>query len=300
MKQRMWLQGAVGHAIVCLALGIGLPTAAAHADQTIECMSKDNRHNSCPIGDQKHGYVRVQQQLSDTTCVKGQNWDYDERAIWVDEGCHAQFVVEAREQKDHSGAVAAAAIIGAIAVGIAAARHNDDSHHKDDKYYGGGHSSYVPSWMTGEFSGYNPKHRKQVQLTIESDGRATVSSGGSRIRGYVNDRHLYVGDHEFSVDRIGDGIGTTEIGDRSNHVVYSREGGSRKSVGYAGDEYDTDAAPQIIMGRNGEGEVIFASNNCVVYYKPGGKRKNKSNACSSKQGHRADDAMKRYRREQGM
>ena len=278
-----------------LALAFALPATPARADQTIECRSRDYRQHSCPIADRQHGYVRLEQNLSDTACVRGRNWDYDEREIWVDDGCHGRFTVESRDS-DSSGAATAAVIIGALAIGAAVAAHNDDDdHHKDKDYYGGGHSSYVPNWMTGEFSGYNSKYRKQVHLSIRDDGRATVKSSSGSKKGYVNSNHLYVGDHEFTIARVGDGFATTEIGDRSNHVYYSREGGSRHSVGY-GNEYDV---PQVIISRNGEGEVIFPSNNCVVYYNAKGSRKGKSNACSSGQGSKADDAMKRYRREQG-
>jgi hypothetical protein len=80
---------------------------------------------------------------------------------------------------------------------------------------------------------------------------------------------------------------------------YSQDGvGSEHPWAAGGGSYD-DAPPQIMVGANGEGEVIF-NNNCVVYYDRRGRRTSSLPACSSKQLNRAADAMASYRREQGM
>lgn len=59
-----------------------------------------------------------------------------------------------------------------------------------------------------------------------------------------------------------------------------------------------DAPPEIIAGTNREAEVIFR-NNCVVYYGASGRRWKQQPSCMPDQVRRADDAMARYRREQG-
>lgn len=59
------------------------------------------------------------------------------------------------------------------------------------------------------------------------------------------------------------------------------------------------APPEIMVGSNGEGEVIFG-NKCVVYYNASGRRTKNLPACSRDQTRHADDAMARYRREQGL
>lgn len=61
-----------------------------------------------------------------------------------------------------------------------------------------------------------------------------------------------------------------------------------------------DEVPQIIAGTNGEGEVIYQRNNCVVYYDASGYQTNSLPACSSVQVSHSDDAMASYRCEQGM
>ena len=59
-----------------------------------------------------------------------------------------------------------------------------------------------------------------------------------------------------------------------------------------------DDTPEIIAGTNREGEVIFR-NNCVVYFTASGRRWKQQPSCLPDQVRRADDAMARYRREQG-
>ena len=59
------------------------------------------------------------------------------------------------------------------------------------------------------------------------------------------------------------------------------------------------APPEIMVGSNREGEVIFR-NNCVAYYNAQGRRYQQQPSCSRDQIRRADQAMASYRREQGM
>lgn len=56
--------------------------------------------------------------------------------------------------------------------------------------------------------------------------------------------------------------------------------------------------PEIVMGLNREGEVVFR-NNCVAYYDALGRRWRQQPTCSGPQLRQADQAMAAYRREQG-
>jgi len=93
---------------------------------------------------------------------------------------------------------------------------------------------------------------------------------------------------------------------KHNQSGYNQQGGySQDGVGSehpwaadGGGSHDR-SPPQVMVGGNGEGEVIF-KNNCVVYYDKHGRRKSSLPACSSEQVSRAADAMAAYRREQGM
>ena len=69
---------------------------SASADQIIRCRSKDYRYNHCPTGE--HGPIRLTQQISKSACIEGRTWGYDQRGIWVDQGCDAKFRVTARRR----------------------------------------------------------------------------------------------------------------------------------------------------------------------------------------------------------
>lgn len=58
-------------------------------------------------------------------------------------------------------------------------------------------------------------------------------------------------------------------------------------------------APQVIVGGNGEGEVVFEGNNCVAYYDVQGVRRRNNVNCFSEQLQLADETMARHRREEG-
>ncbi len=58
-----------------------------HNGEVIRCESKGNRRAFCPA-DTRNG-INFLRQISRTSC--DYNWGYDERGIWVDNGCRAEF-----------------------------------------------------------------------------------------------------------------------------------------------------------------------------------------------------------------
>ena len=60
----------------------------------VRCESENFDFKQCPV--QTDGQVRLTRQLSDTQCRRGQNWGYNNRGIWVDSGCAAEFRVGGR------------------------------------------------------------------------------------------------------------------------------------------------------------------------------------------------------------
>ena len=60
-------------------------------DGFLRCESKDGRSSRCPV-DASRG-VELVRQLSRSACIRGQNWGWDESAIWVSAGCRAEFRV---------------------------------------------------------------------------------------------------------------------------------------------------------------------------------------------------------------
>ena len=208
-----------------IAIALAYP-AMLLADQTVHCKSKHHEYKLCPIS--THGYVYLRSEDGKQRCVQGYNWDYDRRGIWVDNNCGGTFVVETRNHtsghKDHDGEKAVAAV-AALALIAAAASADGDKHdrYNDENYHRAGHSSYVPRWMIGRFSGYNLQFGTQVEMEIESDGRMRVYVNGATLTGYVNDQRAYLGDSEFYIEKAGDGFNTVQVGNSSNQVHYTRK-----------------------------------------------------------------------------
>ena len=57
--------------------------------QVITCSSDDGRRNYCNV-DTRRG-VRLNRQISGSPCVENQTWGVDNRGLWVDRGCRAEF-----------------------------------------------------------------------------------------------------------------------------------------------------------------------------------------------------------------
>lgn len=118
-------------------------------------------------------------------------------------------------------------------------------------------------------------------------------------------------------DQHGNKVVRTQSGAHSQSFKW--ENGKHLSVTFTATSYNQDGVgsehpwaagggsqgshdgspPQIMVGTNGEGEVIY-KNNCVVYFDKRGRRTSNLPACNQGQIDRAIDAMASYRREQGM
>ncbi len=57
--------------------------------QVITCSSNDGRRNWCDVGGRRD--IRLNRQISGSACVEGQTWGVDNRGVWVDRGCRAEF-----------------------------------------------------------------------------------------------------------------------------------------------------------------------------------------------------------------
>jgi hypothetical protein len=73
---------------------------------------------------------------------------------------------------------------------------------------------------------------------------------------------------------------------------------SEMAVRERSNDNDFDRRPEVNIGRNGDGEVYFRDNNCVVNYNPRGNRTSSRQNCSGNQLRIADQAMADYRRGQ--
>jgi hypothetical protein len=85
--------------LIVAALAAFVPRSAA---QTISCSSDDGKRHYCSAN--APGRVRLAQQRSESACREGYSWGQDDRGVWVDHGCRADFVVEGRyNDRDHNG-----------------------------------------------------------------------------------------------------------------------------------------------------------------------------------------------------
>ena len=67
------------------------PPPPQYQPQIITCSSNDGKRNYCSTNGRSN--VRLSRQISGSPCVEGQTWGYDNRGLWVDRGCRADFQV---------------------------------------------------------------------------------------------------------------------------------------------------------------------------------------------------------------
>ncbi len=65
---------------------------SSRSGSTITCSSDDGSRHYCDTA--TRGRVRLVRQISDSPCRRGESWDADDRGLWVDRGCRAEFAVE--------------------------------------------------------------------------------------------------------------------------------------------------------------------------------------------------------------
>lgn len=62
--------------------------------QVIRCSSDDERRHYCNINTRDG--VRLVNQISGSPCRQGESWGFDDRGVWVDHGCRAEFATGRR------------------------------------------------------------------------------------------------------------------------------------------------------------------------------------------------------------
>jgi hypothetical protein len=118
----------------------------------IECRSSGYRYSYCPADTDNR--VDLIRQSSGSSCDYGRSWGYDNRGIWVDNGCAATFRYgrDGRHGGNDAGkviaGVAAVAILGAILSSNNDRRDRDDRNdHRDDGARWS--AARVPGWAVG-------------------------------------------------------------------------------------------------------------------------------------------------------
>jgi hypothetical protein len=70
-------------------------------ESIVRCSSDDGERHYCEAD--TRGDVDLIRQHSEAPCDEGVSWGYDQRGIWVDHGCRAEFVAQPNERPDHGG-----------------------------------------------------------------------------------------------------------------------------------------------------------------------------------------------------
>jgi hypothetical protein len=68
------------------------PTPQGPNQNFVTCESNNGKRRYCSIGDPRQS-VEMVRQISNAQCIRGQSWGNDNRGLWVDRGCRAQFRV---------------------------------------------------------------------------------------------------------------------------------------------------------------------------------------------------------------
>jgi len=87
-----------GAFLLAVTLAVAPDRAAAQSEQaaspsrvTVTCASKPGERQECP-GDTSKG-VALARSTGDAPCLLGKSWGYDDKGVWVADGCSAEFVV---------------------------------------------------------------------------------------------------------------------------------------------------------------------------------------------------------------
>jgi len=71
------------------------------SSQPIYCASDDGNRHYCNAN--TRGGVQLTRQRSDSACIQGQTWGWDNRGIWVDRGCRAEFTTSTGNSNRNNG-----------------------------------------------------------------------------------------------------------------------------------------------------------------------------------------------------
>jgi hypothetical protein len=74
-------------------------SAPAGGEQRVKCESRDGRRNVCDVNLRGYRIADVHE-ISRTDCDIGRNFGYDDRGVWVDGGCRAEFTFVSTRDSD--------------------------------------------------------------------------------------------------------------------------------------------------------------------------------------------------------
>jgi hypothetical protein len=166
--------------IVALLAGLtATPSEAARG--RITCSSNNYRFNSCRVDTENQ--VRLIREISTgNRCRQGRSWGFDNRSIWVDRGCRAEFEFgrwSNNSNNSNNSAAIAAGVLGAFALGsiiasIPPAAAPPPGFAPPPVTVA---PTAPPGWAVGSFLGWDPEVSDTVQIIIDARGRVWLRNG---------------------------------------------------------------------------------------------------------------------------
>ncbi|QGU32459.1 hypothetical protein [Thermochromatium tepidum] len=148
-----------------------------------------------------------------------------------------------------------------------------------------------------------PRRSGELEVRLPSGCTALYDREGTLITRSSNCNSSDRRRAEDAVDAYLLQQGRGQGGGRGNEDGYGRDGrdqsGDERSGRYEPRPDRGGPPPEIMMDRNGEAEAVFR-NDCVVYYDRLGRRTEARPNCNDRQLDIADQAMRDYRRAQGL
>ena len=82
-------------------LAISAPVSVAESGEYVRCESRHGNYTRCET--HTRGDATLERQLSNASCRRGKSWGYSKGAIWVDNGCRAEFKIRSHDRDDYWG-----------------------------------------------------------------------------------------------------------------------------------------------------------------------------------------------------
>jgi len=175
----------------------------------IECRSSGYRYNYCRADTGNR--VELIRRNSGSACDFGRSWGYDNRGIWVDNGCAATF----RYGRSGGGSDAGKIVAGVAAVAILGAilsSHNDQRNDRDDGHRDDGGYARVPDWAIGRFTGEDRDNGVRVDMSVDRDGRIRGWYGRDDIDGQIEGNRAWLGNRGYDLVPMRDGFRLVDDG----------------------------------------------------------------------------------------
>jgi hypothetical protein len=216
--------------LVVLVMVVPVSPMAWAARGSIRCESRNYNRNFCRVDTENN--VTLRRQLSSAPCQRNRTWGFDNRGIWVDRGCSADFDFgrgnnsgNSGGSSNNNGAAIAAGVLGALALGAVIANSNDQpAQPMPPPPPRPLPPQRPPGWAVGSFHAWDPEFRSTVLLDVAADGRVFLRDqvGRQINQGAFRGGMVYWNNGQRSwIAREGPGVMLGDV-DSGSHFNFNR------------------------------------------------------------------------------